>query len=158
MTAFALSLGLTDFVKIQPIFAFALTYLPLVFLTSYLMLRNGRWAVDGRFIYKGWRLSPYVAVSEIEHAQIGIPDSWVKAVAHLPGGHIVGLVEAVQNDALVLRLSGNRWLVWQFLGMVNRDQFVHAVLEHSPSIGGDATHFAVPINFPLLRVGKILQA
>ena len=28
----------------------------------------------------------------------------------------MGLVEAVQKDALVLRLSGNRWLVWQFLG------------------------------------------
>ena len=55
MTAFGLSLFLTDFIKIQPIFAFPLAYLSLVLLTSYLVLRNGRWAVDGRFLYKGWR-------------------------------------------------------------------------------------------------------
>lgn len=157
VTAMGASTYIAQVTGVDEVYAFPPAYLALVTLTAYLLLRNGRWAVDDVFVYKGWRLAPFIAISEIEHAQIGIPDNWITALAQLPGAGIMGLAASAQSSALVLRLSGNRWLVWEFTAMVNRDQFVRAILERSPRADTNGTVMPVPITLPLLRVGSIVQ-
>jgi hypothetical protein len=156
-TAGGASLFIAQVTGIDEAYAFPPLYLALVALTAYLVLRNGRWAVDDDFIYKGWRLARFIAISEIEHAQIGIPDNWITALAQLPGAGHMGLAASMQSSALVLRLSGDRWLVWEFSGMVNRDQFVNAILKRSPRGHTDCPVMPVPIWLPLLRVGRIIH-
>lgn len=158
VTGCGVAIFIADITGMPAPYAFPPAYLALVALTVYLVLRNGRWAVDDEFIYKGWRLARFIAIAEIEHAQIGIPDNWLTAIARIPGSGLWKLAASMQSSALVLRLSGNRWLVWQFSAMVNRERFVNAVLERSPREDTDSPMLPIPTKLPLLKVGSILHS
>jgi hypothetical protein len=111
-------------------FAFGIGYSILAAISFLLYARNGRWGVDEKYIYRGWRLKPLIRIGEIEHAQIGMPRNWISVMASFSGP--LGLVEQAQRSALLLRLTGNRWFIWCFFGMANRDEFVDAVMDFSP--------------------------
>ncbi len=75
-TAYAIALGVSQDLNIREEFVFILAYAALLLMSACLLLRNGRWAVDEKYIYKGWTLTPFISIEEIEHAQIGLPSKW----------------------------------------------------------------------------------
>ena len=97
--------------------------------------RDGYWGVDRGNIYRGLRLRPYIRIEEIQNVQIGMPSEWDIGVAapgwlRLNGG---AEVRRLQEQALLLRLTGDRWLVWGLHRMTGAEEFVRTVVRWAPN-------------------------
>lgn len=157
LTAGGLSVLLAGIARVGMVYVFPFVYLGLIGMTAYLVFRNGRWAVDDEFIYKGWPLRPLVKTSEIEHAQIGLPDNILTVLSQIPGAGSLRAAVAAQQGALLICFSGNRWLIWEFWGMVNRQEFVERVLTMSPRDSNMEITPDVLRRLSLINTGRIIH-
>jgi hypothetical protein len=148
-TAGAISFGASQVLNVKEAFVFLPTYGVLLLMSACLVLRNGRWAVDKEHIYKGWPLTPLISIEEIEHAQVGLPPKWTSMLSTA--------VASAERRALLLRLRGNRWLIWEFWAMVNRDEFVEEILRNAPVEDDIDIPNEVIRRLSLTKVGTILQ-
>ena len=136
-------------------YIFPFLYIALVAFSAILLLRNGRWTIDGEHIYKGMSGMPFISVTEIEHAQIGLPDNWL---SNLPAVNplLRSAMRKSQRESLLVKLTGNRWFIWQFMGMVNRKRFIEAVLAKSPSLGMVSIPTHVAKRLSIAKTGQIV--
>ncbi len=135
---------------------FPFLYIALVGFSAVLVYGNGRWTVDGQHIYKGMAKTPFISIAEIEHAQIGLPENWLSKLTPLNPLLAVAMKNA-QREALLVKLTGNRWFIWQFMGMVNRKRFVEAVLARSPSLGEISIPAHVARKLSIAKTGQIVS-
>ena len=148
-TAGAISLGASQELNAKEEFVFLPTYAVLLLMSAYLVLRNGRWAVDKEHIYKGWPLTPFISIEEIEHVQVGLPPKLSSLLSTA--------VAASERRALLLRLRGNRWFIWEFWAIVNRHAFIEEILRMAPVEDDIDVPDAVVRRLSLTKAGTILQ-
>ena len=138
---------------------FGLLFVPVFIGIRKLNASRSFWKLENGAVYRGGKLLFYL--SEIEEAQVGLPDNWINQLDRLPvkfrGSGGIAYHAFARKQVAILKLKEKRWFLFSGLAYQNGAEFRDALVAAAPvrSIG----HFSDAIlpKIGMINVNRVLR-